>query len=63
MIASDVGQLSHGCQANTIKRIAVTFGLLSAHDFLDKGWGDDQFEQERTLLTDAMLRYTAFHFA
>eukprot|EP01094_Clydonella_sp_ATCC50884_P009837 TRINITY_DN1936_c1_g1_i1.p1 TRINITY_DN1936_c1_g1~~TRINITY_DN1936_c1_g1_i1.p1 ORF type:complete len:311 (-),score=121.08 TRINITY_DN1936_c1_g1_i1:24-956(-) len=47
---------------NTIKRIGVTFGLLGSHEFLASGWSSDQFEDERNLLTDAMLRYTAFHF-
>eukprot|EP01094_Clydonella_sp_ATCC50884_P009838 TRINITY_DN1936_c1_g2_i1.p1 TRINITY_DN1936_c1_g2~~TRINITY_DN1936_c1_g2_i1.p1 ORF type:complete len:133 (-),score=9.67 TRINITY_DN1936_c1_g2_i1:24-422(-) len=49
-------------QGNTIKRIGVTFGLLGSHEFLASGWSSDQFEDERNLLTDAMLRYTAFHF-
>lgn len=48
---------------HTIRRINTTFGLLASHDFLIVGWSDDAFEEERNLLTDAMLRYTSFHFA
>jgi len=47
---------------NSIKRIARTFGLLGSIDFLDKAWSDGEMEEERDLLTDAMNRYTQFHF-
>merc|ERR1712137_1257752 len=45
-----------------VQRIARTFGLLASQDFLDKAWGTPELEEERDLLTDAMNRYTQFHF-
>jgi len=47
---------------DNVQRIARTFGLLGSQDFLDKAWGTPELEDERDLLTDAMNRYTQFHF-
>jgi len=49
-------------KAKSIKRIGRTFGLLGSEDFLKKAWSDPDLEEERDLLTDAMNRYTQFHF-
>ena len=49
-------------QPKSVKRIATTFGLLGSTDFLNKAWSDGEMEEERDLLTDAMNRYTQFHF-
>lgn len=45
-----------------MQRVARTFGLLASEDFLDAAWGTEEIEDERDLLTDAMNRYTQFHF-
>jgi len=45
-----------------MQRISRTFGLLGSAAFLDKAWGDPELEEERDLLTDAMNKYTQFHF-
>jgi len=49
-------------QPNSIKRVAVAFGLLGSIEFLTAGWSDESLENERDMLSDAMNRYTAFHF-
>merc|ERR1712232_43964 len=46
----------------SMQRISRTFGLLGSAAFLDKAWGDPELEEERDLLTDAMNKYTQFHF-
>jgi len=46
----------------SMQRIARTFGLLGSAAFLDKAWSDPVIEEERDLLTDAMNKYTQFHF-
>jgi len=46
----------------SIKRLGRTFGLLGSEEFLQKAWSDEALEEERDLLTDAMSRYTQFHF-
>lgn len=45
-----------------MQKISKTFGLLASEEFLDDGWRMKEIEEERDLLTDAMNRYTQFHF-
>lgn len=47
---------------NSLKRLGRIFGLLGSEEFLRRAWADDDLEEERDLLTDAMNRYTQFHF-
>lgn len=49
-------------KAASMQKISKTFGLLASEEFLDDGWRMKEIEEERDLLTDAMNRYTQFHF-
>lgn len=49
-------------QPKTIKRISVTFGLLSSIEFLAYVWSEPLCTEEKELLVDAMNRYTQFNF-
>jgi hypothetical protein len=61
-------------QPNSIRKLAITFGLLSSIEFLEvfclgpgmlnsKGEEfDASLDEERDMLADAMNRYTQFNF-
>lgn len=57
-----VSMLLPHVQPKTIKRISVTFGLLSSTEFLAFVWTSPVCLEEKELLVDAMNRYTQFNF-